>query len=145
MSLNYLVNGSEMQHGAQVIQIKIIHTMVVIFHMCSFLYINTLILNLKCKKYLNKIMLKFWHFFHLRLQILSLVNREKNLNCQKINKLLRLMMDPKTNYPLSSGSNSTDKWMTSWSLWGHSRHLKTLWKYQTRQYKGMPCLIFYHH
>ncbi len=65
MSLNYLVNGSEMQHGAQVIQIKIIHTMVVIFHMRSFLYINTLILNQNCKKCLNKIMLKFWHFFFM--------------------------------------------------------------------------------
>jgi hypothetical protein len=108
LSLNYLVNGSEMQHWAQVIQIMIIHTMVVIFHMRSFLYINTLILSKMQKVLLKnyvKILTFFLHdyFFHLRSQILSLVNREKNLNCQ-------------TKYFFNATHEWTPKLITLWAL-----------------------------
>lgn len=68
MSLNYLVNGSEMQHGAQVSQIKIIHTMVVIFHMPSFLYINTFDFKVFLKKLCENFDIFFaWFFFSFKI------------------------------------------------------------------------------
>jgi len=76
-----------------VFQSKIIHIVMMIFHMHTLLYINSLVENQECKKCINKLLWTSYHFFcmiisytydlHLGLQIWGPINTNNQQNGQK--------------------------------------------------------------